>query len=138
MRKEIISAIQEKVKTELNIPVYVYEPEFSEAVLNYPIAVIAMGQETAEHALKSKGYRVIPVSILIVAQAMIREAMQKKYFELLDLSDICDEKLNQYKFPVGSKTPWLQFERINWFEEYGDENDVIFGASVDFNCFTTR
>jgi len=141
MRKEIVSNIVDKLKTELDIPILTYLPVFTSdpKAIKTPHAIVQIGTEEASPEIRNKGYRIIPVTVMIVNKAMTNMQIEAAQNEIYDLVDTTDEKLHQFKFAVGTKTPHLLFQAVEWVKELDSEGSaIILAAEVNFNCITTR
>jgi len=140
MRKEIVAAIKAKLETELSIPVYTYQPAYSKEPVKFPHAVVEIGSEQANDSLSNKSLRYIPVMVLIVNQSYISQGIEKGQNEIYDLADTCDSKLNNYQFSITNpvKSPKVKFDSVDWYKEMDSKDTIIYGASVNFNCITTR
>ena len=141
MRKEIISNIVDKLKTELDIPILTYIPVFSKdpKAIKTPHSIVQIGTEEAESDVKNKGYRIIPVTVMIVNRAYSNVQIESAQNEIYDLVDIVDSKLHQFKFSVGTKEPHMIFQTVEWVKELDSEGSaIILAADVNFNCITTR
>lgn len=141
MRKEIVAEIKKKLETELSIPILTYLPVFSSdpKAIKTPHAIVQIGTEEASPEIRNKGYRIIPVTVMIVNKAMTNMQIEAAQDEIYDLVDTTDEKLHQWKFTVGTKSPHLLFQTVEWVKDLDEKGSaIILAAEVNFNCITTR
>lgn len=136
MRKEIVSSMKEQLKDVLEIPVYAYEPDWSQA-LSYPLCFLDLGDESIKEGLPSKAYRSVQIGVVLVHRGLKKDLPELKE-QLYDLADTVDDTLHNMRLTVGEKTVRLFFDSAKWDRVFTDDGYAIVGVEIAFSAMFAK